>query len=147
MTAPADPTMLLPTLPADQRTRHILHLLDTARRRMAQALTVLHLCEHAPTWPTTRINDTAAAIELRAATVALIKYARRHRCDACNPGRMRHTLRLAALLLDLWQSSKHHAQRPDLYSITLAHRAERLFGDTAGWVTTGDHRRLLGQTD
>ncbi|MEU1811710.1 MULTISPECIES: hypothetical protein [Micromonospora] len=147
MTAPAEPTMLLPTLPTEQRTRHVLRLLDTARRRMAQTLTVLRLCPHAPAWPTTPTNDTAAAIELRAATVALIKYARRHHCDACNPGRMRHTLRLAALLLDLWQNGKHHVQRPDLYSVTLAHRAERHFGDTAGWITTGDHRRLLGQTD
>ncbi|MFI7510876.1 hypothetical protein ACIBSS_29065 [Micromonospora aurantiaca] len=147
MSVPTGPTAVLPTLPSDRRARHVLHLLDAARRRMAHVLTFLHLCEHAPTWPTTPTQDAAAAMELRTATVALIKYARRHRCDACNPGRMRAALRLAALLLDLWQNSKHHVQRPDVYPVTLAHRAERLFGDTAGWVTTGDHRRLLGQTD
>ncbi|MFD6563079.1 hypothetical protein [Micromonospora profundi] len=139
------PTVALPALPADPHTRHVLHLLDAARRRMAQVITFLHLCEHAPAWPTTPTHSPAAAVELRAATVALIKYARRHHCDACNTGRMRATLRLAALLLDLWQNGKHHVQRPDLYPVTLAHRAERHFGDTAGWVTTGDPGRLLGQ--
>ncbi|MCG5466719.1 hypothetical protein MED01_005761 [Micromonospora sp. MED01] len=145
MPALAAPTEALPALHADPHTRHILHLLDAARRRMAEVITFLHLCEHAPAWPTTPTHNTAAAIELRAATVALIMYARRHCCDACNPGRMRATLRLAALLLDLWQNGKHHVQRPDLYPLTLAHSAGRLFRDTAGWVTTGDPGRLLGQ--
>ncbi|MGW0504014.1 hypothetical protein [Micromonospora sp. NPDC003241] len=145
MSALTAPTVAIPALPTDPRTRHILHLLDAARRRMEQVIAFLHLCEHAPTWPTTPTHTTAAAIELRAATVALIKYARRHRCDACHLDRMRAVLRLSALLLDLWQNGKHHVQRPDLYPVTLAHRAERHFGDTAGWITTGDPARLLGQ--
>lgn len=146
MPALTTPTMAIPTTtPAVRRTGQIFTMLDDARRRMAHVIDYLNLCDHRPAWPTEPVHDLTTAVQLRTATVALIKYARRHHCDDCNPGRMRATLRLAALLLDLWQTGKHYVQRPELYPITLAQRTHQLFTDTAGWTTTGDPGRLLGQ--
>ncbi|MEU3458274.1 hypothetical protein ABZ671_32550 [Micromonospora sp. NPDC006766] len=142
------PTMTMPTLPAvpaDRRARQVFELLNITCRRMAQVTTHLHLCEHSPAWPTATISDTRTALDFRAATVELIKYARRHHCPETNPGRMRALLRLAVLCLDLCQTGKHYVQAPDVYPLTLARRAERLLQDTAGWVLTGDARYLLGQ--
>ncbi|MEU3456832.1 hypothetical protein ABZ671_25000 [Micromonospora sp. NPDC006766] len=146
MSALTAPTTSAPAAaPAVHRAGQILAMLEDARHRMAHVIGYLHLCDHRPAWPTEPVNDLTTAVQLRAATVALIKYARRHHCDDCNPGRMRATLRLAAMLLDLWQHGKHYVQRPDLYPVTLAHSAHRLFTDCAGWTTTGDPGHLLGQ--
>ncbi|MFG3423194.1 hypothetical protein [Micromonospora sp. NPDC048063] len=136
--------MTLPTVPTDRRARQVCELLDATRHRMIQVRSYLHLCEHAPAWPTATISDTKAALAFRAATVELIKYARRHHCPATNPGRMRALLRLAVTCLDLWQTGKHYVENPDVYPLALARRTERLLHDTAGWVLTGDARYLLG---
>ncbi|RLK12674.1 hypothetical protein DER29_5958 [Micromonospora sp. M71_S20] len=148
MSALTAPTMALPTTtPAVHRTSQVLTMLDDARHRMADVINHLELCDHRPAWPTSGVYDLTTAVELRTATVALIAYARRHHCTDCNPGRMRATLRLAAMLLDLWQHGKHYVQRPHLYPLTLAHRTHRLINDTAGWTITGNPARLLGQRD
>ncbi|MBQ1052476.1 hypothetical protein KBX50_29000 [Micromonospora sp. C51] len=144
MSAHNQPRTTLPLAATDSHTHHVLPLLDAARQHMASVLTLLDLCDP-PAWPTEPTTDPIRAAELRTSVVALIKYARRHRCPDCKPGRMRATLRLSALLLDLWQTAKHHVQHPEQYPLTLPKRSARVFHDLAGWVATGEARRLLGQ--
>ncbi|MFJ2087490.1 hypothetical protein ACIOBK_33535 [Micromonospora chokoriensis] len=140
------PTEILPALPAERRARQVCELLDGARRRMEQVTSRLHLCEHAPAWPTTTISDAKAAADFRTATVNVIKYARRHHCADSNPGRMRVLLQLAVMCLDLWHTGKRYVFNPDVYPLTLTRRTARLLQDTAAWAITGQARYLLGQT-
>ncbi|MDG4756116.1 hypothetical protein O7630_34800 [Micromonospora sp. WMMD718] len=148
MSASTAPTMTLPILttpPAERRIHQVCELLDQARQHMEQVTSHLHLCEHAPTWPTATITDATTALDFRATTVELIKYARRHQCADTNPGRMRALLRLAVMCLDLWQMGKRYVCNPNIYALTLTRRTARLLHDTARWATTGQARYLLGQ--
>ncbi|SCL12930.1 hypothetical protein GA0070616_0068 [Micromonospora nigra] len=145
MAVPTAPTMTLPTLPTERRARQVCELLDQARRHMERVTSHLHLCEHAPAWPTAPISDITTAVEFRRAIVELIKYARRHQCADSNPGRMRALLRLAVMCLDLWQTGKRYVYNPNVYPLTLTRRAARMLHDTAAWTTTGQARHLLGQ--